>query len=104
MIYLTEEFGGKTNLYPEDKMSRIKVLDLLFFNGTNLFRKDSDVMTEIIVKSVNDVNDIKGHLIRILECYESLETFLTNSSFLAGNTVSCFVIRYQCLSKLYSYR
>lgn len=67
---------------------RIKVLDLLFYNGTNLFRKDSDVMTEIITKSTDD---IKGHLIKILGCYESLERFLSNSSFLAGNTVS-FVI------------
>jgi len=82
---LSEEFGGETTLYPEDKLTRIKVLDLLFYNGTNLFRKDSDVMTEIITKSVKD---IKGHLVKILECYESLEIFLRNSSFLAGNTVS----------------
>lgn len=85
MIYLVEEFGEQTSLYPLDKMIRIKVLDLLFFNGTNLFRKDSDLMTEIIAKSVKDMI---LHTKKIHECYESLEVFLSHSNFVAGNDVS----------------
>lgn len=85
MIYLAEEFGGQSTLYPSDKVTRNKVLDLLFFNGTNLFRKDSDLMTEIIAKSLKDIT---RHSIKVAECYESLETFLTDSDFVAGNNVS----------------
>lgn len=88
LIYLVEEFGGQSMLYPPDKLTRIKILDLLFFNGTNLFRRDSDLMTEIIAQSIKDMTH---HSVKILECYESLETFLANSSFVAGNDVSYIV-------------
>lgn len=85
LIYLVEEFGQSTSLYPVDRLARIRILDMLFFNGTNLFRRDSDLMTEIIAKSLTDMT---RHSVKISECYESLETFLTNSSFVAGNEVS----------------
>ncbi|KAJ6637469.1 Glutathione S-transferase E14 [Pseudolycoriella hygida] len=85
LIYLVEEFGGQSTLYPSDKVTRIKVLDLLFFNGTNLFRKDSDLLSEIIAKSVTDM---ARHTTKVQECYESLETFLSNSDFLAGNFIT----------------
>lgn len=85
LIYLVEEFGGQSSLYPSDRMARIKVLDLLFFNGTNLFRKDSDLMTEIIAQTIKDMT---RHTTKILECYQSLEIFLSHSNFVAGNDVS----------------
>ncbi|KAG4068652.1 hypothetical protein HA402_002343 [Bradysia odoriphaga] len=85
LIYLVEEFGQSDSLYSSDKMTRIKILDLLFFNGTNLFRKDSDLMTEIIAKTLTDMT---RHSTKVLECYGSLETFLSNSNFVAGNDMS----------------
>lgn len=85
LIYLAEEFDRSDSLYSSDKMIRIKILDLLFFNGTNLFRKDSDLMTEIIAKTLTDMT---RHSTKVHECYNSLETILTNSSFVAGNNVS----------------
>lgn len=58
---------------------------MLFFNGTNLFRRDSDLMSEIIAKTLTDIT---RHSTKVFECYNSLETFLTKSSFVAGNDVS----------------
>lgn len=97
LIYLVEEFGGQSTLYPSDKLTRIKILDLLFFNGTNFFRRDSDLMTEIIAKSVQNMT---RHSIKILECYESLETFLFAASFVAGNDVSYYTHMKKNLSNI----
>lgn len=85
LIYLAEEFGPSDSLYPTDKMIRIKVLDLLFFNGTNLFRKDSDLMSEIIAQTLTDM---ARHSAKVFECYGSLETFLSFTTFVAGKDVS----------------
>lgn len=86
---MAEEFGDRSGLYPQDKMERIKVLEMLFFNGTNLFRKDSEVMSEILAKSPKEISE---HLNKILDGYKSTERFLTNSNFMAGNCVSNFCL------------
>lgn len=43
LLYLAETFATPQKEWlPSDRRDRIKVIDRLFFNGTNLFRRDSD--------------------------------------------------------------
>lgn len=50
LIYLCEKYGkDNTHLWPTKSIERINILNKLFYSGTLLFRRDSDLMVNIDV-------------------------------------------------------
>ncbi|KAL5286781.1 hypothetical protein ACFFRR_008035 [Megaselia abdita] len=90
LIYLCEQYGGDGGklLYPsEDRLLRTKVINQLFFESSILFRRDSDMMSEIIRKGFSQV-DILTHERKITECYDILDRFLENSKYVVHNEMT----------------
>lgn len=118
LIYLCEKYSnGDKQLWPSDRIERIMVLNRLFYSGTLLFRRDSDLIVSSfeITKSFfffvfvcllsfhlksNDVSfqggiyvnqwkkdEIETHLAKICEQYDNLEKFLTENQFIASDHV-----------------
>ena len=48
LLYLADQFGGEHNdLLPQDTTKRLLIIDKLFFNGTVLFKRDSEALVRI---------------------------------------------------------
>ncbi|XP_055708196.1 glutathione S-transferase E14-like [Phlebotomus papatasi] len=92
LMYLCEKYGKSTNLFPKEDALRYTVLNRLFFNATLFFRRDSEMMGEIIRERRMDV--VSKHRKNVQECFNYLETFLKEVDFMAGNhiTIADFAI------------
>lgn len=57
LIHLAQKYGdsgcgGGLNVYPKDDVTRIKVINRLFFECGILFRRDSDMMVCMLLEFV----------------------------------------------------
>ncbi|XP_055859287.1 glutathione S-transferase E14 [Episyrphus balteatus] len=87
LIYLCEQFDGGADWWPEDKLQRIDVINKLFLECSFLFRRDSDMMTEIVRKGFDNI-DLPFHERKILEVYSALEKNLSINRFMSGKKMS----------------
>ncbi|XP_055921900.1 glutathione S-transferase E14 [Eupeodes corollae] len=87
LIYLCEYFDGGADWWPEDKLERIKVINKLFLECSFLFRRDSDMMSEIVRKGFDNI-DLAFHERKILEVYSGLEKNLSMDRYMSGSKMS----------------
>ncbi|XP_055689039.1 glutathione S-transferase E14-like [Lutzomyia longipalpis] len=83
LLYLCEKHDNSGRLFPKDDPNlRFRILNKLFYNGCLFFRRDSDMMTEIFRKRCINLS---GHRVKIRECFNHLEEFLRETTFMAAN-------------------
>ncbi|EDW01760.1 glutathione S-transferase E14 [Drosophila grimshawi] len=87
LIHLVEQFGETGELWPMDNNGRLKVLNRLFFECSFLFRRDSDLMSEIVRKQFANV-DVDYHERKLCEAYDIMEHYLTDQQFMAGEQLT----------------
>ncbi|XP_034477552.1 glutathione S-transferase E14 [Drosophila innubila] len=87
LIYLVEQFEGDGTLWPKDSLARLKVLNRLFFECSFLFRRDSDLMSEIVRKKYANV-DVAFHERKLLEAYDFMEQYLSEQQYMAGEQLT----------------
>lgn len=85
LIYLASKYGPETNFYPNDEISRIQIINKLFFESSVLFRHDSDMMSEIFRTGLKDVTK---HKAKLYDVYSMLEKFLGDSSYIASDNLT----------------
>ncbi|XP_050743159.1 glutathione S-transferase E14 isoform X2 [Drosophila biarmipes] len=83
LIHLAEKYDKTGNLWPQEHKERMKVLNLLLFECSFLFRRDSDFMSAIVRQGFGQV-DVPHHERKLTEAYIIMERYLENSDFMAG--------------------
>ncbi|XP_034104061.1 glutathione S-transferase E14 isoform X2 [Drosophila albomicans] len=84
LIYLVEQFDADGTLWPKDYLARMKVLNRLFFECSFLFRRDSDLMSEIVRKEFANV-DVAYHERKLCEAYGIMEQYLAEQQYMAAD-------------------
>ncbi|XP_037957003.1 glutathione S-transferase E14 isoform X1 [Teleopsis dalmanni] len=90
LIYLCDMFEDKNvkkDLFPELMRDRLKIINLLFFECSVLFRRDSDLMSEIVRKGFSNI-DVSYHERKIHEAYTAMEKFLMPQTYFAGDKLT----------------
>uniref|UniRef100_A0A1B0AKP8 GST N-terminal domain-containing protein n=1 Tax=Glossina palpalis gambiensis TaxID=67801 RepID=A0A1B0AKP8_9MUSC len=89
MIYLCDKFAHAYNpqLCPKRYLTRLEVLNLLFYEGCVLYRRHSHLLTDILLEKFPNV-DIDYHKRKIADCYNALNTFLIGHCFMVGNCMT----------------
>ncbi|XP_017836071.1 glutathione S-transferase E14 [Drosophila busckii] len=87
LIHLVEQFDADGTLWPRDYQARMKVLNRLFFECSMLFRRDSDLMSEIVRKQYANV-DVSYHKRKLTEAYGMLEQYLAEQAYMAGQQLT----------------
>uniref|UniRef100_A0A1A9X4U5 GST N-terminal domain-containing protein n=1 Tax=Glossina brevipalpis TaxID=37001 RepID=A0A1A9X4U5_9MUSC len=89
MIYLCDKFAHAYNpqLCPKRYLTRLEVLNLLFYEGCVLYRRHSHLLTDILLEKFSNV-DIDYHKRKISDCYNALNTFLIGHCFMVGNCMT----------------
>uniref|UniRef100_A0A1I8N272 Uncharacterized protein n=1 Tax=Musca domestica TaxID=7370 RepID=A0A1I8N272_MUSDO len=83
LIHLCEKYQrDDQDLWPRDYKERLKVLNLLLFSCSVVFRRDSDVMSEIVRKTFPKI-DLEYHQRKIHEVYDMMERYLGRNKYLA---------------------
>nr|6KEQ_AA Chain AA, Glutathione S-transferase E14 [Drosophila melanogaster]6KEQ_BA Chain BA, Glutathione S-transferase E14 [Drosophila melanogaster]6KER_AA Chain AA, Glutathione S-transferase E14 [Drosophila melanogaster]6KER_BA Chain BA, Glutathione S-transferase E14 [Drosophila melanogaster] len=83
LIHLAEKFDEGGSLWPQEHAERMKVLNLLLFECSFLFRRASDFMSAIVRQGFANV-DVAHHERKLTEAYIIMERYLENSDFMAG--------------------
>ncbi|KMY93457.1 uncharacterized protein Dsimw501_GD10955, isoform D [Drosophila simulans] len=86
LIHLAEKFDEGGSLWPQEHAERMKVLNLLLFECSFFFRRDSDFMSAIVRQGFAHV-DVAHHERKLTEAYTIMERYLENSDFMAGPQV-----------------
>ncbi|KMY93458.1 glutathione S-transferase E14 isoform X1 [Drosophila simulans] len=102
LIHLAEKFDEGGSLWPQEHAERMKVLNLLLFECSFFFRRDSDFMVSVsqlklgvyifgfyfsqsaIVRQGFAHVDVAHHERKLTEAYTIMERYLENSDFMAG--------------------
>nr|XP_017001142.2 glutathione S-transferase E14 [Drosophila takahashii] len=87
LIHLAEKFDKDGSLWPVEHEQRMKVLNLLLFECSFLFRRDSDFMSAIVRQGFDHV-DVALHERKLTEAYIIMERYLENSDFMAGRQLT----------------
>ncbi|XP_068146708.1 glutathione S-transferase E14 [Drosophila tropicalis] len=87
MIHLAEQYDKAETLWPKAYKERIQVLNRLFFECSFLFRRDSDLMSEIMRKGLDQV-DAAYHERKLKEAYQAMEQYLEKQSYMAGDQLT----------------
>ncbi|XP_017040788.1 glutathione S-transferase E14 [Drosophila ficusphila] len=87
LIHLAEKFDEGGSLWPQEYGARMKVLNLLLFECSFLFRRDSDFMSAIVRQGFAHV-DVAHHERKLTEAYIIMERYLENSDFMAGRQLT----------------
>uniref|UniRef100_A0A1A9V271 Uncharacterized protein n=1 Tax=Glossina austeni TaxID=7395 RepID=A0A1A9V271_GLOAU len=89
MIYLCDKFAHAYNpqLCPKRYLTRLEVLNLLFYEGCVLYRRHSHLLTDILLEKFPNV-DVDYHKRKIADCYNALNTFLIGHCFMVGNCMT----------------
>uniref|UniRef100_A0A1A9X4U0 Uncharacterized protein n=1 Tax=Glossina brevipalpis TaxID=37001 RepID=A0A1A9X4U0_9MUSC len=83
LIHFCEKYQkNDTKLWPKEYNERMRVLNLMLFEVSTLFRRDSNFLSEIVHKTLANV-DIAYHKSKILEVYDMLEKYLGRQKFIA---------------------
>ncbi|KAH8245864.1 hypothetical protein KR038_006368 [Drosophila bunnanda] len=86
LIHLAEKFDEDGSLWPKEYVQRMKVLNLLLFECSFLFRRDSDFMSAIVRQGFVHV-DVAHHERKLTEAYGIMERYLEKSNYMAGEQV-----------------
>ncbi|KAH8407624.1 hypothetical protein KR222_008249, partial [Zaprionus bogoriensis] len=95
LIHLAQQFDAEGTLWPQDATARLKVLNLLFFECSFLFRRDSDLMSELVRKQYANV-DVAYHERKLGEAYDAMEQFLAGQPYMAGEQLTLADISMVC--------
>ncbi|KAM8712932.1 hypothetical protein ACLKA7_013289 [Drosophila subpalustris] len=87
LIHLAEQFDAEGTLWPKDYLARMKVLNRLFFECSFLFRRDSDLMSEIVRKEYANV-DVAYHERKLCEAYGIMEQYLAEQQYMAADQLT----------------
>ncbi|XP_073845436.1 glutathione S-transferase E14-like [Musca autumnalis] len=89
LIHLCEKYqGGDLQLWPKDDYKeRMQVLNLLLFSCSVVFRRDSDVMSDIVRKTFPKI-DLEYHQRKIHEVYDMMERYLGRNKYLASDKLT----------------
>ncbi|KAH8297475.1 hypothetical protein KR044_012736, partial [Drosophila immigrans] len=87
LIYLVDQFDADSTLLPKDYLARMKVLNRLFFECSFLFRRDSDLMSEIVRKEYANV-DVAYHERKLCEAYSIMEQYLADQQYMAADQMT----------------
>ncbi|XP_075167802.1 glutathione S transferase E14 [Haematobia irritans] len=88
LIHLCEKFQkDNCNLWPREYKDRMKIMNLLMFSCSIIFRRDSDVMSEIVRKTYANI-DHDFHERKCCEAYEMVEKYLSRHKFLASENLT----------------
>uniref|UniRef100_A0A1B0GC83 Glutathione S-transferase n=1 Tax=Glossina morsitans morsitans TaxID=37546 RepID=A0A1B0GC83_GLOMM len=83
LIHFCEKYQkDEMNLWPKEYNERMKVLNMLLFEISIVFRRDSNFLSEVVHKSLANV-DVPYHKEKILESYDMLEKYLGRHKFIA---------------------
>ncbi|XP_061392705.1 glutathione S-transferase E14 [Musca vetustissima] len=83
LIHLCEKYQtDDQDLWPREYKDRMKVLNLLLFSCSVVFRRDSDVMSDIVRKTYPKI-DLEYHQRKIHEVYDMMERYLSRNKYLA---------------------
>ncbi|CAG9821568.1 unnamed protein product [Phaedon cochleariae] len=95
MIYLMEQYGKTSSLYPKDVQKRALVNQILFFDCGDLFARYVTVVNRLLFRGGTSEltdKDIKF----VAENYDMVERFLQGGKFIAGNEVTIADISIWC--------
>ncbi|XP_039956134.1 glutathione S-transferase E14-like [Bactrocera tryoni] len=87
LTHLCEKFEKDSKdekLWPLSYEERIRVWNMLFFEGTVLFRRDSEFLSGIVRGGFASV-DLTLHERKLLEAYNMMETYLRRHKYMAGD-------------------
>ncbi|XP_017077230.1 glutathione S-transferase E14 isoform X1 [Drosophila eugracilis] len=87
LIHLAEKFDEEGSLWPLEHGERMKVLNLLLFECSFLFRRDSDFMSSIVRQGFANV-DVALHERKLTEAYIIMERYLESNNFMAGRQLT----------------
>ncbi|XP_037713240.1 glutathione S-transferase E14 [Drosophila subpulchrella] len=87
LIHLAEKYDKGGSLWPQEHGERMKVLNLLLFECSFLFRRDSDFMSAIVRQGFAQV-DVAHHERKLTEAFIIMERYLENSDFMAGRQLT----------------
>ncbi|XP_017868946.1 PREDICTED: glutathione S-transferase E14 [Drosophila arizonae] len=87
LIHLAEHFDEAGKWWPKEYADRMKVLNRLFFECSFLFRRDSDLMSEIVRKQYANV-DVTYHRRKLHEAYDIMERYLDGQKYMAGDQLT----------------
>ncbi|XP_020801914.1 glutathione S-transferase E14 [Drosophila serrata] len=87
LIHLAEKFDEGGSLWPKEYAQRMMVLNLLLFECSFLFRRDSDFMSAIVRQGFAHV-DVAHHERKLTEAYGIMERYLEKSNYMAGDQLT----------------
>ncbi|CAH1169710.1 unnamed protein product [Phaedon cochleariae] len=85
MIYLVDKYGKGNAIYPSDLAQRATINQRLFFD-TDLFSKACTITDKIVFEGMKVVPE--NLKVPLVKAYEFLETFLKNSTYIAGSQLT----------------
>jgi glutathione S-transferase len=85
-IYLSEKYGKDDSLYPKDLVKRTKVNEMLFYVSSYMFPRIYQIFVPGYFGKELEVPQEK--LEGIYRGYQTIETFLQDSKFLAGDSMT----------------
>lgn len=85
-MYLADKYGKDDSLYPKDLKSRAIVNQRLFFDSTVLFSRMRSVTVPVIIEGCKTVTE--KQINDIIEAYGYVETYLSNTKFIATNNLT----------------
>lgn len=85
--YLITKYGGNNHeLYPSDIVQRAKIDQFLHFDGSTLFPRFGALVVEICFQGRSEPSEMAFN--RAVEALSFLNTFLQNSKYLVGDTLT----------------
>ncbi|CAD7014497.1 unnamed protein product [Ceratitis capitata] len=87
LMHLCEKFekdSESEKLWPQEYVERIRVMNMLFFECSVLFRRDSEFLSGIVRGGFASV-DLPLHERKLLEAYSMLESYLRRHKYMAGD-------------------
>ncbi|KAI8117138.1 Glutathione S-transferase E14 [Lucilia cuprina] len=83
LMHLCEKYQkGDLNLWPQQYKERMQVTNMLLFEASLIFRRDSEMMSEIVRKTYANI-DISYHQRKMHEIYDMCEVHLKKHKYLA---------------------
>ncbi|KAJ8971673.1 hypothetical protein NQ317_011903 [Molorchus minor] len=86
MIYLIETYGNDCSLYPDDVKKRARINQMLHFDSGTIFVRQLRICLPLFITDVKVIPE--ENLNALIEAYGFLETFLQNSTYIAGDSLS----------------
>lgn len=94
-VYLSEKYGKDDSLYPKDLVKRTKVNEMLFYVSSYMFPRIYQIFVPGYYGKELEIPQEK--IDGIHRGYQTIETFLQGSKFLAGDTMTLCDLSLWCI-------